>query len=135
MEQPLHTCTTKAVIAEGDQLQSGIRWIASRRARLKLYDDRLQCGDWTINYDEIRDAVLASFRSHILRIPGYVLSVRTETKTYHFGLNGRRYWKGELPFPVKRTKSKLRLSVISFLARAVLIGYAIYFVWGWISTL
>ena len=124
---------TKAVIADGDQLQLGPQWITSRRAQLKLYDDRLQCGDWTIHYDEIRDVVLASFRSPLLRIPGYVLSIRTDTKTYHFGLNGRRYWKGELPFPVKRTDSKLRMSAISFLARAVLIGYAVYFVWRWLS--
>lgn len=90
----------------------------SRRARLHLLEDRLDCGDWTIRYDEIREAVLSSFRSHILRIPGFGLAVRTENKTYHFGLNGSRYWDGELPFPVTRQKSKLRMSPLSFMARA-----------------
>lgn len=131
MEQPLHSCMTKAVIADGDQLESGPRWITSRRARLKLFADRLQCGDWTIRYCEIRGATLASFRSHVLRIPGYVLSVRTDTKTYHFGLSGSSYWMHDLPFPVRRTKGRLRLSLISLLARAALIGYALYFVWRW----
>ena len=134
MQQPIHTCMTKAVIADGDQLRIGPKWITARRAKLKLYDDRLQCGDWTIDYDDIREAVLASFRSHILRIPGYMLSVRTDKNTYHFGLNGWGYWKGELPFPATRTESKLRMSPISFLVRALLIGYVGILVWRWFAS-
>lgn len=134
MDQPLHSCMTKAVIADGDQLRTGPKWIMSRRGRLKLYSDRLECGDWAIAYDNVREAVLSSFRSPILRIPGYVLAVRTENETYHFGLNGCRYWKGELPFPVTRQQTKLKMSLISILARAVLIGYAVYFVWRWIAS-
>ncbi len=133
MEQPLHTCMTKAVIADGDQLQSGPQWIMSRRAFLKLYEDHLQCGDWSINYHDIRDAILASFRTPILRLPGYVLSIRTDSKTFHFGVNGWQFWQGDLPFPVARTKSRLRISLISFLARAVLIGYTVYVVWCWLA--
>ena len=81
---------TKAVIGDGDQLRTGPKWITSRRGLLKLYSDRLTCGDWTIAYDDIREAVLSSFRSPILRIPGYILAVRTDNDTYHFGLNGWR---------------------------------------------
>ena len=134
MEQPLHTCITKAVIANGDQLRTGPKWITSRRGRLKLYKDRLECGDWAIRYEDIREAVLSSFRSPILRIPGYVLTVRTDTEKYHFGLNGWRYWQSNLPFPVKRQQAKLKMSPISILARAVLIGYVIYVGWSWVSS-
>ncbi len=134
MEQPVHTCMTKAVIAEGDQLRCGPRWIAARRAKLRLYSDRLECGNWTVPYDQIRDAVLTSFRSPILRIPGYVLSVRTDEKTYHFGLSGSRYWRGELPFPVNRERGRLRLSAISLLARGVLLGFVVYYAWRWLAS-
>ncbi|MCC9641628.1 hypothetical protein LOC71_05030 [Rhodopirellula sp. JC740] len=91
MTQPFHSCMTKAIIANGDQLETGPQWITSRRARLRLFDDHLVCGDWTVRYEDIREAVLASFRSTILRIPGYFLSARTDDHTYHFGLNGWRY--------------------------------------------
>ena len=134
MDNPLHSCMTKAVIGDGDQLRMGPKWITARRGLLKLYSDRLTCGDWTIPYDDIREAVLSSFRSPILRIPGYVLAVRTDNETYHFGLNGWQFWKGELPFPVKRNQTRLRMSLISILARIVLIGYALYFVWTWMSS-
>jgi len=124
---------TKAIIADGDQLETGPQWITSRRARLRLFDDHLICGDWNVRYDEIREAVLASFRSPILRIPGYILSVRTATHTYHFGLNGWRYWNGELPFPVTRKRTRLRMSWISIAARVILIGYLAYAVSRWIA--
>ncbi|WP_145053506.1 hypothetical protein [Lignipirellula cremea] len=129
----MHRCLTKAVIADGDQVRVGPKWITARRGRLKLYSDRLECGDWRIAYEDIREAVLSSFRSPLLRIPGYVLMVRTDHLTFHFGLNGWRYWKGELPFPVTRQDAKLKFSPISLLARAGLLGYAIYLVWNWIA--
>lgn len=125
---------TKAVIADGDQLRTGLKWIMARRGYLKLYPDRLECGNWTIQYDKIQEATLSSFRSPILRIPGYVLAVRTDHKTYHFGLNGWRYWKGELPFPVIRQQAFLKLSPISILARVVLIGYVVDYIWRWTAS-
>jgi hypothetical protein len=124
---------TKAIIADGDQLETGPQWITARRAMLHLYDDHLTCGDWEIHYVDIRDAVLASFRSPILRIPGYVLSARTDTHTYHFGLNGWRYWSGKLPFPVTRKSTRLRLSWISIVARAILLFYIAYALWRWVT--
>jgi hypothetical protein len=125
-EKPLFRGMTKGVIAEGDQLRYSPAWITARRGILKVYPDRLECGDWTISFTEIREAVLSSFRSSI-GIPGYVLRVDTADRTYHFGLNGGRYWKGELPFPVRREKAKLRYSAFSLVARAILIALVIYY--------
>ena len=120
---------TKAVVGEGDQLRTGPRWMTSRRGILRLYPDRLTCGNWTIPYETIRAAELARFRTPILRIPGYLLSVRTDERTYHFGLNGWRYWEGELPFAVVRRDAKLRMSLVSIVARAIVIGYVGYWIW------
>ena len=133
MEHPIHSCLAKAIIADGDQLETGPRWITSRRARLRLYTDHLECGDWEVGYGDIREAVLSSFRSPILRIPGFVLSARTDTHTYHFGLNGRRYWKSELPFPVSRRNARLRMSWISIISRVIVVGYIAYAVWRLVS--
>jgi hypothetical protein len=88
MSELLHKCMTKATTAEGDQRKYGPNWVISRRGSLKIFDDRLECGDWRIDYTEIKDAVLCSFRSFFLRIPGYILTVETNDRTYHFGLNG-----------------------------------------------
>lgn len=121
MSSPVHTCVTKALIAEGDQRTYGLNWATARRARLKVYEDRLVCGNWVIPYTEFEHAALYSFRSLFFRIPGFLLTIKTETKTYHFGLNGwGPFWKGRLPFDVTREQAKLRLSRFSILIRILL---------------
>jgi hypothetical protein len=87
--KPRYKCMTKAVSAAGDQMMYGPKWILSRRGILKVFEDRLECGDWRIDYSDIREAVLLSIRSGIIPIPGFVLRVETPAKTYHFGPNGK----------------------------------------------
>jgi hypothetical protein len=132
MSTLLYRCWTKATTTEGNQMKYGIHWMLSRRAFLKVYDDHIQCGDWKIGYPDIKDAVLYSLHS-MLFIPGYVLHVATDNKTYHFGLNWGRFWKGDLPFPVRHEKGKMRFSAFSILIRMAAIGYIIWIFWRWIS--
>lgn len=126
---------TKATTAEGDQRKYGPNWITSRRGSLKVFDDHFECGNWRIDYSEIKNAALYSFRSFFLRIPGYILTVDTEDRTYHFGLNGwGRFWKSELPFDAKREKGKLGFTWFSIVVRLILVGYIGYFAWRWIAS-
>ena len=100
-----------------------------------IFEDRIECGDWRINYAEIRNAVLCSFRSFFLRIPGYILTVETDDRTYHFGLNGwGTFWKGDLPFEARREKGKLGFTWFSIIVRLFLFGYIIYMVWQWVAS-
>jgi hypothetical protein len=129
----LHQCLTKATTAEGDQRRHGPNWLLSRRGTLRVFDDHLECGDWRIELAEIRSAILFSFRSTFLRIPGYILSIETPDRTFHFGLNWGSYWKGELPFPVRRERGKLSYTWFSLLVRLVLVAYVAYLVWHWLQ--
>lgn len=126
---------TKATTAEGDQRKYGPNWVTSRRGSLKVFADRLECGDWRIDFTEIKDAVLFSFRSFFLRIPGYILTVETEDRTYHFGINGwGRFWKGDLPFDAKRENGKLTFTWFSIIVRVLLVGYIAYVAWQWFAS-
>lgn len=124
----LHKCMTKATTAEGDALRHSQNWVMARRATLQVWDDRLVCGDWTIPYSTIREAVLISIRSTFF-IPGYVLRVRTDDRTYQFGLNPGRFWRGELPFPVSRERGRLAYSPFSLIVRLVILGYILHYAW------
>jgi hypothetical protein len=85
--------------------------------------------NWRIPYEQIREAVLFSFRSSYL-LPGYILKVDTGAAIYQFGLNGwGRFWKGELPFPVRRERGKLGASPFSIAIGVVAIAYLAYWVW------
>jgi len=130
---PLYTCLTKVTRAEGNQLKYGPNWILARRARLKLFEGHLICGDWNIPYSAINKAVLYSIRSTFF-IPGYVLKLETSEKTYHFGLNCGTFWKGDLPFPVERKRGKLKYSIFSIIARIIVIAYLIYWLVFWLTT-
>jgi len=132
MAELLHKCMTKATTAEGDQRKYGPNWITSRRASLKIFDDHLECGNWDIPYSEIQNAVLCSFRSFFLRIPGYILTIETTDKTYHFGLNGwGKFWKNDPPFTVARENGKLGFTLFSIVLRVLLLGYVLYSLWQW----
>ena len=133
MSELLHKCMTKATAAEGDQRRYGPNWLLSRRASLKVFDDHLECGDWRIDYSEIKNAVLCSFHTFFLRIPGYILTVETKHQTYHFGLNGwGRFWKGDLPFSVQREKGKLGFTWFSIAVRLIVVACIVYLIWQWI---
>jgi hypothetical protein len=127
----IHQCMTKGIIAEGDQLKHCPNWVLARRGRLKIFQDRLECGDWVVAYSDIKNATLYSVRQLIIVIPfpGYVLRIETEDKTYHFGLNPSAYWKNELPFSIERQKGRLKFSLFSIIIRWVLLGYIISILW------
>jgi len=131
MSQPIHQCMTKGIVKEGDQLKHGPNWLLARRGRLKIFQDHLECGNWKIEYCGIKNATLYSVWQYVIVIPvpGYVLKIETEDKTYYFGLNPNKYWKNELPFPVERQKGQLKFSLLSIVIRLVLLGYIIYFLW------
>ena len=131
MPKLIHQCMTKGVIAEGDQLKHGPNWVLARRGRLKIFQDHLECGDWMIEYHDIKNATLYSVQQFIIvvPIPGYVLKIETEDKTYFFGLNFNKYWKNEQPFPVERQNARLGFSLFSIVIRLIVLGYIVYFLW------
>lgn len=128
VDKPLHTCMTKATTAEGDQMMHGPNWVVAKRGRLKVFADRLECGEWIIRNEEITEATLYSVRS-LFFIPGYVLKIMTEEKSYHFGLNWGSFWRGDLPFAVAREKGTIGYTKFSIIIRVVLLGLALYYLW------
>ena len=131
MSELIHQCRTKGVIAEGDQLKHGPNWVLARRGKLKIYQDRIECGNWRIEYGDIKNATLYSVRQYliVIPVPCYVLKIETEEKTYYFGLNPSKYWKNELPFPVERQKGRLGFSWFSIVIRLFVLGYVVYLLW------
>jgi hypothetical protein len=128
-DEILYSCWSKATTEESADFRRSANWVTSRRAKLYVTKSELRCGNWRIPYEQIREAVLFSFRGSYL-LPGYILKVDTGAAIYQFGLNGwGPFWKGELPFPVRRERGKLGASPFSFAIRIVAIAYLAYWVW------
>lgn len=128
MGDMLHRCMTKATIAEGNDLRHSLNWALSRRAFLKVYPDRLECGDWIIPYHEMNEAIL--FRTRQLFIPCCVLRVKARGRIYQFGLNPGRFWAGELPFPTRRETASLGYSWFSIAIRVAVVAALAYLLWS-----
>ncbi len=127
MDEPIHQCWTKATTAEGDDIRRSFNWVTARRARLRVTRSSLVCGDWTIPYHDIQEAVL--YWISWMLIPGYVLRVKANGVTYQFGLNWGRFWQRELPFPVRRERGRVGYAAFSMVVRIVLLAAIVYWLW------
>lgn len=117
----------KASVYEAGGAQPASSWFRMRRGILQVTDLGLVMGDLTIRYEKIDEALLLSTRTWF--IPGYVLRVRSGRTIHDFCVNWGRFWKGELPFPVRRMKAKVRYSWSSIALRAALLAVVLYWLW------
>jgi hypothetical protein len=108
MGEVVYRCKTKATDREGDHIRWSVNWLFARRGELRFTERAIECGDWTILYAEIDDAVL-------LAIPtqwgtAHNLLIKSRGKTYQFQLKSTSllrlvidpYLLGETPFPLRR---------------------------------
>lgn len=115
MKAPRYICMTKGTDrAEGPPTR-GTHWIVSRRGRLAIYDDRVELGDWTIPHHAVRAAKAYEFGS--LFGTARVLELRTDERTYQFGLNPWANPLAHLPYPVAVERAPLAHTPLSIVLR------------------
>jgi hypothetical protein len=131
MKNQLYKCMAKATVCESQEVRRSLNWLTSRRGTLKVMPDALEFRDWRIPYAEIDDAILVATSQ--MFIPCYILLISSHGTHYQFGLNPGAFWKGELPFPVKRQRMKLGYSKWSLLIRLILVLSLLYLVGSWVS--
>ena len=125
VEEPIFRCITKGVQGDADQFEFGLSWVTSRRAILKIYSDRIECGNWSIPFASFEQAILSETKQTF--IPCYVLKIRTADNSYQFGLNPNKFWSGGLPFEVERQKGRLKYSTFSIVLRVILVAAIIWY--------
>jgi hypothetical protein len=127
MDAPLYRCWTKATNREAGSPRRSWNWTVSRRAWFKVFQDRVECGDWEIPLDSTRRAVM--FRGRSLFLPIRVLHLEMEDKTYQFGFNPWVRIESRLPFEVARQELRLGYSLFSVVLRIVVAAYIVYWLW------
>lgn len=120
----------QAKFADGET-RAGRGLHRARRLRLRVYDDALEFGGERIEYEAIDEAVLISL--HQLFIPSFVLRVESAGRTLRFGVNSDAFWRGELPFVVRRVRGRVRLSRAAQGLRLALLAAMAWFVWRLLS--
>jgi hypothetical protein len=129
-DAPLYRCITKGTDRMSGPPRRSAHWATSRRGTLRIYTDRVELGDWRIPHADVREARAYSIPSLLGR--GLVLELRTDTKTYQFGINPWARPLGHLPYPVQVQDAGLGLTASSValrLSAIVVIGFIAWQDW------
>lgn len=116
----------KATKKEGENIRCSLNWVLSRRGMLYVMSDSLKCGNWNIPYPEIDEAIIYSVPW--LFTSAYVLLIKSKGQIYQFGLNPGRFWKGDLPFPVKRENNNNKYWNVVNIIRFIIFGILIFWI-------
>ena len=80
----------------------------------------------TRHYSEIDEAILYKMPWYFPTF--YVLCVKSKGQIYQFGLDPTLFWKGELPFPVKREKASSDYLNVVNIIRIIFFGLSVSFI-------
>lgn len=126
MEQPRYSYMCKATTREDNEPRYSHNWVTARRARFKIYDDRIVCGDWTIPFAEVEQARVYETKSMFMSVE--ILHLITERGSFQFGFNPWVKAAEHLPLSLEREQVKMQYSSFSMMVRFVLVAYLAYFV-------
>ena len=117
----MYKCWTKASKAEKGGPRYSHNWMFSRRAWFKIYRDRIECGDWTLPFNEIAKAV--NYQTKWLVLPVSILQIETSEDVYQFGFNPWAKPFSYFPFESEEKTVRMTYSSFSYAIRLLLIGY------------
>ena len=122
----------KATNKEEKEPRYSQNWVLSKRAFLKIYNDRIECGSWVIKNEEIEKAHVYK-TSMLFCIPVQVLQLITPAGTYQFGFNPWADPIKHLEVEYSESKVKLKYSSYSIAVRVLLLGIIGYEVWKYLA--
>ncbi len=129
MSELRYKCWTKATEGVRGDPRRSAAWVVSRRDWFRVFDDQIECGDWTIPSFSLQEAVLYETRQWF--IPVFVLRLSTVDTTYQFGFNPWCRVAQYLPFDVEHRRVKLGYSAFSIAVRILLAILVGYWLWQW----
>lgn len=132
LEEPVYTCLPKGSNREAGVPRRSAHWVTARRARFRVYSDRVEAGDWRIPYQDVERAVLYRM-PYLPFVEARVLELEAAGQTYQFGFNPWAHPEAHLPIAVEEEQARLGYSAFSIAARVVLVGYVLYLLWNWIA--
>ena len=91
---------TKALKGAAGLPRPSLRYLGARRGTLRVYEDSLELGDWSIPFAEVESARLYEPLRPLRR--AQVLEIETAWTSYQFGLSGGTGVEEMLPFQIER---------------------------------
>ncbi len=121
----IYKCFCKATNRETGKPRYSHNWLFSKRAFLKVFESRLECGRWIIPFENIRNMKLCWVSYGFFSAA--ILQVQTEDRTYQFGLNPwAKPWK-HIPIEYSEEDIRLEYSWFSIALRLLILAYLGWF--------
>jgi len=129
----VYKCMVKGTTGEDSLPRYSHNWVFARRGFLKIYPDRMCCGDWTIHFTDITRVI--RYKTRVFGVPCGVLRIITDGASYQFGYNPWACPEKHLAgLPVEEQTVKLRYSPFSVAYRILLLlGVIVYFVFKYMK--
>jgi len=116
------------VTATNQDIQRGLDWATSQRAVILLTDKKIICGKWTIPLDTIAKAELIKINSFF--VGGQVLKIsKKDGENYQFGMQLNPEWTNQQILSMTLEKGQVKHSAFSILARVILVGFLLYWLY------
>lgn len=107
------------------EVDTGAKWIVSRRAVAILTDKRIKCGDWDIPLSSINSAELINLRGLISK--GQLLNISTEDNVgYQLGMQLNKDWLNSDHLKLEYLDKEIKISTFSWVMRIALLTYLAY---------
>ena len=128
-EEVLAADASKGIVTETNQdIQRGLDWATSQRAVVLLTDKKIACGKWTVPLETISSAQLIKINS--MFGSGQVLKIQTvDGLNYQSGMQLNSEWTNQQVPPLILEKGQVKHSFFSIIARLILVGFIIYWIY------
>ena len=117
----------KATNREDSEPRYSQNWVAAKRAWFRVYPNRIECGDWSIPFEEVKKTIV--YRTHQMWIPVTVLHLITENGSFQFGFNPWANPIKHLSLDFEEQKVRLKYSLFSIVLRVVVVLYLCFWLW------
>ncbi|MEJ6401665.1 hypothetical protein [Yoonia sp. 2307UL14-13] len=124
-ETPSWTAFIKAAEIAGPPRPS-LAWAKAKRTQMKVFDDRVEIGSWTLKHSDVTSATLYQTQSGI---KNRVFEIATPDQTVQINFNPGTSPEGHLPYPIQTAPFPKGLAVfriIFWLFIAAIITAAIF---------
>lgn len=131
-DEPIYKCFCKGTNREASSPRRSHNWATAKRAWFRIYEDRVECGEWVIPFNNVERAIV--YRTSSLFMPVSILHLTTSGESYQFGFNPWASPIKHLNIEVEEQKVRLKHSLPSLIIRIVFLAIIAKWVWDYFAT-
>ncbi|WP_282608330.1 hypothetical protein [Pelagibius sp. Alg239-R121] len=125
--QQLYSCFCKAADGESGEPKISWSWILARRAFFRIFDDKVQCGNWIFPFSEVTKATV--YKTKQWPFTHNILQLETPERCVQFGFLIWANPTKHLKLNIETKNTTLKTHPIAIVLRVTVLGYLAFEIW------